>query len=93
MKSKLRISLYSLLNVFLLLSFCVCKSRAQSSSGAINDSIRARKDIIDLALSLTKRKESKTENHGEKKVFFSLLPVSGGASEKGVAVSSINASF
>jgi outer membrane protein assembly factor BamA len=93
MKETLRISFQRWLIVFLLLSLCVCKSRAQSSSGAINDSIRARKDIIDLTLSLTKRRTSNTEIHSGKKVFFSFLPVSGGSSEKGVAVSSINASF
>jgi hypothetical protein len=86
-------SIRHLLTMFLLFSFCVCRSSAQPSFGAINDSIRARKDIIDLTLSLTKRKTSKTEISGDKKVFFSLLPISGGASEKGLAFSAINASF
>jgi hypothetical protein len=89
----LRISLRSCLNMFLLFTFFVCKSRAQTSVDITNDSIRARKDIIDIVRNLTKKNTSKTEAKGNKKVFFSLLPVSGGTSEKGVAVSSINASF
>jgi outer membrane protein assembly factor BamA len=90
---KLSISLRICLSMFLLFTFFVCKSRAQTPADITNDSILARKDLIDIVLSLTKRNVSKTEVKGNKKVFFSLLPVSGVASEKGVAVSSINASF
>jgi len=89
----LKISLRIYLNMFLLFAFYICNGQTQTSVDITNDSIRARKDIIDILQNLTKRNAKETEEKSKKKVFFSLLPVSGGASEKGVAVSSINASF
>jgi hypothetical protein len=60
---------------------------------ATNDSIRARKDFIDILVKVTKWDSKPRKDRSEKKVFLSLMPVSGGSSEKGVAISSVNASF
>jgi outer membrane protein assembly factor BamA len=58
----------------------------------LNDSLRARKDMIDIIIKLTKRNVTKTEEKETKKVFFSLLPA-GSGSENRMSVSSVNASF
>jgi hypothetical protein len=93
MNIRLKRSLRSYLAVFLLVLTVVQIGQSQTAALITNDSIKARKDLIDIALKLTKRSITNPGAHTDKKVFFSLLPVSGGSSEKGVAVSTINAAF
>lgn len=68
-------------------------SSAQTSSMLLNDSLKAKKDLIDIALRVFKWDTTAKRYSPEKKVFFSLMPVSGGSSDNGVTVSSINAAF
>jgi hypothetical protein len=77
----------------LFLFFFIGQNIAQKVIIATNDSIRAEKDVIDLLIKLTKRGTQKEDTRNTKKVFFSLMPLSGGSSKQGVAVSTINASF
>jgi hypothetical protein len=76
--------------LFILFSF---KSIAQDTINVIDDSIRARRDIIDILIRSSKRYSTKYPEPGKKKFFFSFMPLSGGSSGEGVAISTINASF
>lgn len=77
---------------FQLLLIMITPGEAQIID-ATNDSIRARKDFIDILIRVTKWDTKKKKDREEKKVFLSLMPVSGSNSEKGVTISSVNASF
>lgn len=81
--------------IFLLviLILMAWQAESQTSKLLITDSLKAKKDIIDVAVNLFNWDTTAKSNHGNKKVFFSLMPVSGGSSEKGVTLSSINAAF
>jgi hypothetical protein len=67
--------------------------RAQSTVNSVNDTLKARRDVIDIAIKVMKYDTTGKKIHGNKKVFFSLMPVSAGTSENGIALSSVNASF
>jgi hypothetical protein len=77
---------------FLLLFLLVLNGLTQPID-ATNDSIQARKDLIDIFMKVTKWDTKQRKDQDEKKVFFSLMPMSAGTSENGVAFSSVNASF
>jgi hypothetical protein len=77
---------------FLLLQLFIVNTGAQINS-ANNDSIRARKDMIDVFLKIIKRNSTNTPDTIKKKVFFSLLPAGSGTSGNRMSISSINASF
>jgi hypothetical protein len=78
---------------FCLILFIFPRLKAQQTIDKVNDSLQARKDIIDIAIRAFKFDTSGKKVHGNKKVFFSLMPVSAGTSENGVALSSVNAAF
>ena len=69
------------------------KLNAQSTNPFTDSSIRARRDIIDVLFKYTKKYTEKRVQDTSKKLFFSLMPVSGGSNEQGVAISAISASF
>jgi hypothetical protein len=90
-KVKLNICIRILLVMLNL--FVVIPGSVAQIIDATNDSIRARKDFIDILVKVTKWDSKPRKDRSEKKVFLSLMPVSGGSSEKGVTISSVNASF
>lgn len=65
----------------------------QEMGEPVSDTLKARKDAIDIIFKVFKIDTTKTKSHGEKKVFFSLAPLSGGSGDDGLSISSINASF
>jgi hypothetical protein len=77
----------------LIILLLIVQSGAAQIIYATNDSIRARKDFIDILRKVTKWDEKNRKSRDDKKVFLSLMPVSGGSSEKGVTISSVNAAF
>ena len=66
---------------------------AQTSKLLLTDSLRAKKDVVDIAVNIFRWDTTARRDNGNKKVFFSLMPVSGSSGDKGVTVSSINAAF
>jgi len=74
---------------FLLVSV----AEGQYSNLLLTDSLKAKTDIIDVAVRIFKWDTTAKRDYGNKKVFFSLMPVSGGSNEQGVTLSSINAAF
>ena len=66
---------------------------AQTTVNSVSDTLKARKDIIDIALKVVNYDTTNRKKPGDKKVFFSLMPLSAGTSENGVSFSSVNASF
>lgn len=84
--------LRSILISFLLLMLLIHDGATQNPD-VTNDSIQARKDLIDIGRQVLKLDKKQRKNENEKKVFFSLMPASGGSSENGVTLSSVNAAF
>jgi hypothetical protein len=78
---------------FSLILFVLPGLKAQLTIDKVNDTLQARRDIIDFALKAVNYDTTGKKVHGNKKVFFSLMPVSAGTSENGVAISSVNAAF
>jgi len=66
---------------------------SQDTLDVADSSILARRDIIDILIRSSKRYTTKHPDPSKKKLFFSLMPISGGSSGEGVAISAINASF
>jgi hypothetical protein len=78
----------------LLLAYLISsRSLSQSSDTTIKDTLQARQDIIDIFIRLSKIDPSKHASEPDKKVFFSLVPLSGGSSDNNIAISSINMAF
>lgn len=75
--------------VFLFMS----SAEAQTSKLLLTDSLKAKTDVIDIAVKIFSWDTTARRDNGNKKVFFSLMPVSGGSGDKGVTLSSINAAF
>jgi hypothetical protein len=78
---------------FSLIIFVLPGLKAQVTIDKVNDTLQARRDIIDIVIKVIKYDTTGKKVHGNKKVFFSLMPVSAGTSENGVAISSVNAAF
>jgi len=79
--------------ISMLLILTIRHSTAQTNSYLTSDSLQARKDVIDILVKITKWDEKDKKSRDDKNVFFTLMPASGGSSEKGVTISSVNASF
>jgi hypothetical protein len=73
--------------------FLIPALEGQSSTLLLSDSLKARTDIIDVAVRIFKWDTTARRYSANKKVYFSLMPVSGGSNEQGVTLSSINAAF
>ena len=90
---KVKLNTYIRILLVMVYLFLVIPVGVAQIIDATNDSIRARKDFIDILMKITKWDTTEKKDRDEKKVFLSLMPVSGGSSEKGVTISSVNASF
>jgi hypothetical protein len=93
MSKKSNISILRSLTLLILIFFLIPVVEAQTSNMLLTDSLKARKDLIDIAVRLFRVDTTARRTPEDKKVFFSLMPVSGGSSENGVSVSSVNAAF
>ncbi len=90
-KNKLNIS-YPFLLIFISLLIWSSENVTAQSNSLENDSLRAGKDVIDFFVKFTKRNRTKNPAAGNKKVFFSLLPVGGGSDQR-MSISTVNAAF
>ena len=59
----------------------------------VSDTLKAKRDFIDYMIKWTNWDSKHTRKVSDKKLQFSLMPLSGDNSENGITVSSINASF
>ena len=78
---------------FVILMLTLQNTFTQEFADITNDSIQARKDILDVLIRNSKWYSKRNPEPGKKKLFFSLMPLSGSSSGEGVAISAINASF
>jgi hypothetical protein len=80
--------------LFIVICFLLIQEVESQTSGLLlTDSLKAKTDVIDIAVRLFNWDTTAKRDNGNKKVFFSLMPVSGGSDNNGVTVSSINAAF
>jgi len=93
MKSEYKIFVKKCFILFALIISIIPYSGAQNTVNSVSDTLKARTDIIDIALKVINYDTTGRKKPGDKKVFLSLMPISAGTSENGVALSSVNASF
>jgi hypothetical protein len=93
MKVKKSFFLKSFLIGILLITIFIRESKTQTNIDVTDDSIQARIDLVDVFNKVTKRDTTKAAKHDNRKVFFSLMPLSGGSSGEGTTISAISASF
>lgn len=82
-----------ILITLLFLSFCPSLVKAQLNSYILNDSIRARKDIIDVFVGEKRDRILASEDYQEGKLFFSLMPLASSSAGSGIAISTVSTSF
>lgn len=76
-----------------LLLFISYNVKSQTSKLLLTDSLKAKTDVIDRAIKIFKLDTASKRDNGDKKVFFSLMPISGGSGQNGITLSTINAAF
>jgi len=74
------------------LSWANAAGQSQPES-LVSDSLKAKKDFIDYLIKWTNWDSKHTRKVSDKKLQFSLMPLSGDNSEEGINVSAINTSF
>jgi hypothetical protein len=93
MHLKLATSLKALVSGTFLLFFFLNTAKAQLIQYIKNDSTQARKDIVDVLFGNKRDSILQAPDHKNDKFFFSMMPISGSSGQKGVGISTINASF
>ncbi|UXP34042.1 BamA/TamA family outer membrane protein [Reichenbachiella agarivorans] len=66
---------------------------AQVDEPLVNDSLLAEKDILDVIFKKRRDSTEQVKLEEEKKVYFSLMPLSSGSGGPNIAISVVNASF
>jgi hypothetical protein len=80
--------------LFIAICFLLIQEAESQTSGLLlTDSLKAKTDVIDRAIKIFNWDTAAKRDNGNKKVFFSLMPLSGGSGDNGVTVSTINAAF
>ncbi|WP_143519895.1 BamA/TamA family outer membrane protein [Reichenbachiella sp. 5M10] len=77
----------------IVLVFAIQNVWAQQEEPVVSDSIQAQVDILDVVFKKRRDSVNQAKLQEEKKVYFSLMPLSSGSGGPNIAISVVNASF